>query len=60
MEGVFDDDLKYICKHNLYQYLRSYLSYENGRHVTANEVSQVLNVFLDISKLGSKNIILLH
>lgn len=30
MEEMFEDGLKDICKHNLYQFLKSYLSYEKA------------------------------
>lgn len=29
-EGIFEDDLKDIYKHNLYKFLKSYLSYEKA------------------------------
>lgn len=30
MEEMFENDLKYIYKHNLYQFLKHYLSYEKA------------------------------
>lgn len=57
---MLKDDLKDICKHNLYKFLKTYLLYKKDRYVMVNNLPWASNTFLYNSKLEAKNYILMQ
>lgn len=57
---MLKDDLKDICKHNLYKFLKTYLLYKKDRYVMVNNLPWASNTFLYNSKLEAKNDVLLQ